>query len=182
MPFEFQETRLSGVRIITPKVYGDERGFFFETYKLSEFTRCGISENFFQDNQSRSIKGTLRGLHYQLPPHAQAKLVRCIHGEIFDAIVDIRRSSPTFGQWEGCMLSAENKKLLYVPTGFAHGFYTVSNVAEILYKTTAEYAPDSERGIIWNDPEVGVDWPSRQPILSPKDRNNACLRDVEAFP
>src|SRR5574344_1864048 len=154
------KTAIPDVLIFEPKVFGDERGFFFESFnhKLFEET-VGYQVNFVQDNHSKSSKGVLRGLHYQLPPYAQGKLVRCVVGEVFDVAVDIRKSSPTFGQWVGVNLSAENKRQLWIPEGFAHGFVTLSDGAEFLYKTTNYYYPASEGCIIWNDPELSVKWP-----------------------
>lgn len=181
MPFEFESNHLSGVVLIKPRVFGDTRGFFMETYKASEFARNGVVEQFVQDNHSRSRQGVLRGLHYQLPPFAQAKLIQCIQGEIYDVVVDIRRSSDTFGQWSHVVLSAENKHILYVPVGFAHGFLTLSETAEIIYKVTAEYAPTYDRGILWNDPDLAIKWPESDYILSEKDRQNPTLTDAEVF-
>ncbi len=181
MPFTFIEQTLPGVILITPRVFEDTRGFFFEAYKQSEFLTHGIDVNFVQDNASFSTRGVLRGLHYQLPPHAQAKLVRCLSGSIYDVAVDIRKNSPTFGHWTGLELSAEKKNMLYIPTGFAHGFYTLSERAEILYKISAEYAPQSERGIIWNDPQLKIDWPVKKPLLSAKDRKFPGLHAAEVF-
>lgn len=169
MPFRFQRLEIPEVVLIEPRVFWDERGFFMETYKLSDFAAFGINEKFVQDNHSRSIRGVLRGLHYQNPPKAQGKLVRVLAGEIFDVAVDIRKGSPTYGKWVGIKLSAENKRMLYIPPGFAHGFCVLSDVAEVLYKTTAEYDPSCEAGIIWNDPDIGIDWPIKTPIISPKD-------------
>jgi len=169
MPFTFKRLEIPEIILVEPKVFHDERGFFMETYKYSDFATFGIAEHFVQDNHSRSVKGVLRGLHYQNPPKAQGKLVRVVVGEIFDVGIDIRRGSPTYGKWVGEILSAENKRMLYIPPGFAHGFCVLSDVAEVLYKTTAEYAPECEAGIIWNDPGIGIEWPIKCPILSPKD-------------
>jgi len=166
------DTLIPDVKIIEPTVFGDERGFFFESFHQARFeTAIGYAVNFVQDNHSRSVKGVLRGLHYQLPPHAQAKLVRCVQGEVFDVSVDIRRASPTFGKWVGVHLSAENKRQLWIPEGFAHGFITLSESADFLYKTTNYYAAQSERSILWNDPELAIDWPLAgvTPQLSAKD-------------
>ena len=181
MPFTFIKQTLPGVILITPRVFEDTRGLFFEAYKQSEFLANGIDVNFVQDNASFSTKGVLRGLHYQLPPHAQAKLVRCLSGAIYDVAVDIRKKSPTFGQWIGLELSAEKKNMLYIPAGFAHGFYTLSERAEILYKVSAEYAPQSERGIIWNDPQLKIDWPVKKPLLSAKDQIFPELHAADLF-
>jgi len=169
MPFTFEKSEIPQVIIVTPHVFKDNRGLFFESYKYSEFASNGISEHFVQDNISRSSAGVLRGLHYQITPHAQGKLIRCITGAIFDVAVDIRKSSVSFGQWVGVELSAENQKMMYIPPGFAHGFYTLSDEAEVIYKTTAEYSPQSERGIIWNDKDINIAWPAKNPLLSEKD-------------
>lgn len=166
------DTAIADVKIIEPAVFGDERGFFFESFNLQQFEEAvGYPVNFVQDNHSKSSYGVLRGLHYQLPPHAQGKLVRCVVGEVFDVAVDIRKSSPTFGQWVGVHLSAENKRQLWIPEGFAHGFVTLSETAEFVYKTTNYYMPQSEASICWNDPQVGIDWPIEcSPNLSVKDK------------
>ncbi|MDH1307942.1 dTDP-4-dehydrorhamnose 3,5-epimerase [Pseudomonas fulva] len=171
------------VFLFTPKVFGDERGFFYESFNERIFNEVtGLEANFVQDNHSRSVKGVLRGLHYQLPPHAQGKLVRVVQGEVFDVAVDIRRSSPTFGKWVGAILSADNKNQLWIPPGFAHGFLTLSETAEFLYKTTAFYATESERCIAWNDPEIGINWPiDTQPSLSVKDQQGVRLVNAEIF-
>lgn len=175
-------TRLPEVLLIEPKVFGDSRGFFFESWNEHEFERAGIRARFVQDNHSRSEKGVLRGLHYQVR-QPQGKLVRVTEGEIFDVAVDVRRSSPTFGKWEGARLSAQSKSMLWIPVGFAHGFCVLSDFAEVLYKATDFYAPEHERSIAWNDPEIGIDWPlSGAPLLSPKDAAGAHLRDAEVFP
>ena len=167
---------------VEPKIFGDERGFFFESFNHRQFEDAiGRSVQFVQDNHSRSVKGVLRGLHYQLH-RAQGKLVRVVHGEVFDVAVDIRRSSPTFGKWVGSYLSAENKHQLWVPEGFAHGFVVLSDSAEFLYKTTDYYAPEHERCISWNDPAIGIDWPLKgEPALSGKDRQGKCLADADVF-
>ncbi len=183
MPFTF--TPLPGlpdVTVVEPRLFPDGRGYFLEYYRESDFKKAGINEHFCQDNHSRSTRGVLRGLHYQLPPHAQGKLVRCVVGEIFDVIADVRKSSPTFGRWDSLILSAENRKMLYVPPGFAHGFYTMSEVAEMTYKVTAEYCRASERGVIWNDPDLGVAWPSAEVSLSEKDTVYPPLARAEVFP
>lgn len=175
-------TSLPEVLLIEPKVFEDERGFFFESYQKQKFSEAGIPFDFVQDNHSRSGQGTLRGLHYQIR-QPQGKLVRVIAGEIFDVAVDIRRSSPTFGKWAGDYLSAENKKMLWVPPGFAHGFYVTSFEAEVLYKATDYYAPQWERSIAWNDPTVKIDWPLQgdAPILSAKDSAAKFLNDAEIY-
>ncbi|MGE1084317.1 dTDP-4-dehydrorhamnose 3,5-epimerase [Pseudomonas shirazensis] len=171
------------VYLFTPKVFGDDRGFFFESFNANVFQETtGLNPDFVQDNHSRSVKGVLRGLHYQLAPHAQGKLVRVVQGEVFDVAVDIRRSSPTFGKWVGARLSAENKNQLWVPPGFAHGFVTLSETAEFLYKTTDLYHPASERCIAWDDPEIGIEWPiDYAPSLSGKDQLGVALADAELF-
>ncbi|HAZ30711.1 TPA: dTDP-4-dehydrorhamnose 3,5-epimerase [Candidatus Acetothermia bacterium] len=179
MPLRFERLRIPEVVLVEPKVSSDERGFFMEAYKRSEFAAFGIAKPFVQDNHSRSTRGVLRGLHYQNPPMAQAKLVRVVVGEIFDVAVDIRKGSPTYARGVSVMLSAENKHMLYIPPGFAHGFCVVSLEAEVVYKTTAEYAPDHEAGIVWNDPEIGIAWPIHNPIVSPKDAQLPSLREAK---
>ncbi|MBU0686432.1 MAG: dTDP-4-dehydrorhamnose 3,5-epimerase [Candidatus Margulisbacteria bacterium] len=178
---KFSKTKIDGVIVIEPRVFGDHRGFFMETYKKSVFANNGIKEDFVQDNHSRSVKGVLRGLHYQLNTHPMGKLVRALVGEVFDVGVDLRKGSPTYGQWFGDLLSAENKKMIYFPPGIAHGFCTVSEVAEVFYKCTGEYNKESERALIWNDPEVGIKWPIKDDliILSDKDKINPGLKNVE---
>lgn len=164
------DTNIPAVKIIEPKVFGDERGFFFESFNQQLFeTALGYPVHFVQDNHSKSRKGVLRGLHYQLEPHAQAKLVRCVVGEVFDVAVDIRKSSPTFGQWVGVYLSAENKRQLWIPEGFAHGFVTLSETAEFLYKTTNYYHKQSEGALCWNDADLNIQWPNQDVLLSEKD-------------
>ncbi|MGD9101228.1 MAG: dTDP-4-dehydrorhamnose 3,5-epimerase [Anaerolineae bacterium] len=180
MGFTFEKTALPDVILITPQVYRDDRGYFFESYKKSEFAANDIAEEFIQENCSFSIKGVLRGLHYQLPPFAQGKLVACASGSVFDVAVDIRRDSSTFGEWVGFELSAENKRMLYVPPGFAHGFY-VLEAARLIYKITARYAPDYEGGIMWNDSEIGIRWPAGEVILSEKDKRNPLLGEAKLF-
>jgi dTDP-4-dehydrorhamnose 3,5-epimerase len=175
-------TGLSEVLLIEPRVFGDARGFFYESWNEREFERVGIRARFVQDNHSRSGKGVLRGLHYQVR-QPQGKLIRVTRGEIFDVAVDLRRSSPTFGKWEGAQLSGESKKMLWIPVGFAHGFCVLSEFAEVLYKATDFYAPEHERCLQWNDPEIGIDWPlSGAPVVSPKDAAGARLRDADVFP
>jgi dTDP-4-dehydrorhamnose 3,5-epimerase len=170
------------VLIMEPTVFGDDRGFFFESFNQRRFEEAiGRSVSFVQDNHSRSSRGVLRGLHYQVE-QTQGKLLRVIHGEIFDVAVDIRRSSSTFGKWVGATLSAENKKQLWVPEGFAHGFLVLSDVAEVLYKTTDFYAKEHERCIVWNDPSLGIEWPlSVEPLLSPKDIAGARFVDAQTL-
>ena len=179
MPFVFTRSAIPDVWIIEPRVFSDERGFFMETYKRSEFAAQGIAETFVQSNHSKSSKGTLRGLHYQNPPKPQGKLIRALGGEIYDVAVDIRNGSPTFGNWVAVTLSAQNKRMLYVPAGFAHGFCVTSEDAEVQYMTTEEYAPELEAGIIWNDSDLAIDWPIAEPILSPRDRAWPPLRDAD---
>ncbi|MFD6442164.1 dTDP-4-dehydrorhamnose 3,5-epimerase [Peribacillus sp. NPDC060186] len=177
----FIETNLAGVIVIEAKVFGDHRGWFTETYNEATFQKAGINKNFVQDNHSFSAtKGTLRGLHYQMNPKAQTKLVRCTRGSIFDVAVDIRKGSPTFGEWFGVELSAENKKQLLVPKGFAHGFMTLTDDVEVQYKVDELYSPENDRGIIWNDPEIGIEWPiDIQPVLSDKDEKAPLLKDAD---
>lgn len=173
-------TFLEGVYIVEPQVFGDHRGFFMETYSKKQFSEQGLDFNFVQDNHSLSTEvGTLRGLHYQLHPKAQSKLVRCISGSIYDVAVDIRKDSPTFGQWFGIELSAENKKQLLVPQGFAHGFCTLLPNTEVVYKVDELYSPEHDRGVYWNDPEIGIKWPVEVPILSTKDEKSPMLAEAE---
>ena len=176
-------TEIPDVLIIEPKVFQDERGFFLESFNEKAFSeKAGISDQFVQDNHSRSVQNVLRGLHYQIE-QSQGKLVRAIAGSIFDVAVDIRKNSPTFGQWVSCLLSAENKRMLWVPAGFAHGFLVVSENAEVLYKTTDYYAPQHERCILWNDPDLAIDWPlPGEPILSPKDQNGKPFSSADVYP
>ncbi|MDD2882564.1 MAG: dTDP-4-dehydrorhamnose 3,5-epimerase [Rhodoferax sp.] len=183
MPYTVTPTSLPEVLILEPKVFGDARGFFFESFNARDFANCtGLDVQFVQDNHSKSAKGVLRGLHYQIQ-HPQGKLVRVTHGEVFDVAVDLRRSSPTFGKWEGVVLSAENKHQLWVPPGFAHGFLVTSESAEFLYKTTDYYHPEFERSLLWNDPTVGVQWPLHaEPLLAAKDKAAATLDSAEVFP
>jgi dTDP-4-dehydrorhamnose 3,5-epimerase len=168
--FRFTSLSLAEVIVIEPEIFVDSRGCFFETYKYSEFYRNGITASFVQGNQSHSCYGTLRGLHYQNPPHAQGKLIRVVQGEVFDVVVDLRRGSPGFGRWAATSLSAENRRMLYIPPGFAHGALVVSREATLLYMVTSEYNPSSEAGVIWNDPELGIPWPCQEPILSFRDQ------------
>jgi dTDP-4-dehydrorhamnose 3,5-epimerase len=170
MPFRFTRTAIPEAVVIDPRVFADERGFFLEAYKRSEFTAAGITETFVQTNRSRSAQGILRGLHYQKNPMAQAKLVWASSGVVYDVIVDLRRHGPSYGRWIAEILSAENKKMLYVPAGFAHGFCVLSAEAEIVYMTSEEYDPDLEAGILWNDPDLRIDWPVSNPRLSDRDR------------
>jgi len=177
----WSRTAIAEVILFEPKVFGDERGFFFESFNDREFTEVvGRPVSFVQDNHSRSRKGVLRGLHYQLPPHAQGKLVRVVAGEVFDVAVDIRKGSPTCGQWVGEILSETNKRQLWIPPGFAHAFVTLSDSADFLYKTTDFYAPAAERCILWNDPEIGIVWPFEgEPLVSAKDERGVRLGAAE---
>lgn len=177
----FLETKLEGVFIIEPEVHGDHRGWFMESHNDKEFKNAGLELNFIQDNQSFSVaKGTLRGLHFQMEPKAQTKLVRCTKGIIFDVAVDIRKGSPTFGEWFGIELSEENKKQLLIPKGFAHGFMTITDNVEVQYKVDELYSPKNDRGIIWNDPDIGIEWPvDIKPILSNKDEKAPLLKDTD---
>jgi len=178
---KISKTNLEGVVVIEPDVFGDHRGWFMETYNEAKYKESGIGHNFVQDNQSFSAtKGTLRGLHYQLNPKAQTKLVRCTRGAIFDVAVDIRKGSPTYGKWFGVNLTAENKKQLLIPQGFAHGFMTTTDDVEVQYKVDELYAPECDRGIIWNDPDIGIEWPMEiTPVLSEKDKKAPLLEKAE---
>jgi len=180
---EFRATRIPDVKIVSPKVFGDDRGFFMESFRKDVFTASGITGPFVQDNQTRSRRGVLRGMHYQIQK-PQAKLVRAVAGEIFDVAVDLRRGSPTFGRWVGEILSDENKLQIWVPKGFAHGFYVLSEWAEVLYKASDYYCPESERTMLWNDPDLGIPWPlleGRPPILSAKDASGKRFSEAELF-
>jgi len=176
-------TAIPDVLLIEPKVFGDARGFFFESYNRKAFREAtGLDVDFVQDNHSKSTQGVLRGLHYQLPPKAQGKLVRVVQGAVFDVAVDLRKSSPTFGRWVGDILSAENKKQLWIPPGFAHGFLTLSDTAEFLYKTTDYYSPEHERSLLWRDPALGISWPIEgEPKLAAKDADARTLKQAEVF-
>jgi len=178
---EFIPTEIPEVILVKPDLFGDERGFFMETWQRQKFADAGIDYDFVQDNHSCSIKGTLRGLHYQIK-HPQGKLVRVIVGEVFDVAVDLRKSSPFFGQWVGEYLSSENKRMLWVPPGFAHGFYVTSDIAEFEYKCTDYYAPEYERSIRWNDSDLAIKWPIEdEPILSDKDRYAVFVKEADLF-
>jgi dTDP-4-dehydrorhamnose 3,5-epimerase len=178
---DIKKTKIPEVVVLEPKVFGDERGFFLESYNQKRFEEIGLGRNFVQDNHSRSARNVLRGLHYQLG-QPQGKLVRVVAGAIWDVAVDLRRSSPTFGQWVAEEISAENKRMLWVPEGFAHGFVVISESADVLYKTTDFYAPSAERSLLWNDPQLGIPWPlSGEPLLSQKDRAGALLSQAEVF-
>lgn len=177
------KTEIEDVLIIEPQVFGDDRGFFYESFNERAWQEAtGIDAYFVQDNHSRSEKGVLRGLHYQLPPMAQGKLVRCIVGEVFDVAVDLRKKSKTFGSWVGEYLSAENKKQMWLPEGFAHGFLVLSETAEFLYKTTNFYSKEHERVICWHDPDIGINWPfAGEPVLSLKDSSAPCMERVDCY-
>lgn len=175
---KFIKTSLPGVLVIEPDVFVDSRGFFMETFHHKKYAEAGINHPFVQDNYSRSRQGTIRGLHYQLH-NPQAKLVYVVAGEIFDVVVDIRQGSPTFGQWTGVYLSAENRRQIYVPEGFAHGFCAISDTADVIYKCSDFYAPHDDYGILWSDPEIGIDWPITSPLLSVKDSRHPKLSEVE---
>lgn len=178
-----QSSSLPEVMIITPEIFTDDRGFFYESYRLNLFSELGIPHSFVQDNHSGSKKGTLRGLHYQIH-QPQGKLLRVIVGKIYDVVVDLRKSSETFGEWIGLILSSEENQQLWVPPGYAHGFYVLSDWAEIIYKTTTYYSPEWDRTLLWNDPHIGIDWPlinGEPPLLSEKDANGTPLDQAELF-
>ena len=181
---QIRPTTIPDVLLIEPRLFKDSRGFFMETFQKAEFESAGLPGSFVQDNHSGSIQGTLRGMHYQIQ-HAQGKLVRAVVGEVFDVAVDLRRRSNTFGQAVGVQLSSENKHLLWIPPGFAHGFYVLSDWAEVLYKVTDIYSPEHERTLLWNDPAIGIEWPlaeGRPPLLSEKDRQGRPLSEAEVYP
>ena len=179
MTFEFKKLEIPDVILIKPKVFEDERGFFMETYKKEDFDeKAGIKGEFIQDNHSKSEYGVLRGLHFQKEPYAQTKIVRCVSGEIYDVAVDLRKNSPTFGRYVSVELSEENKFMVYVPKGFAHGFLVLSENAEVIYKVDNVYAPGYETGLIWNDEDIGIKWPVDNPIISQKDRNLLTLKEL----
>ena len=178
MPFSFNRTKIPEVVLIKPQVFNDDRGFFMETYKMPDFIDAGITNSFVQDNHSRSVKGVLRGLHYQNPPFAQGKLVRVVRGQIFDVAVDIRKGSLTYGGWVGEVLSEENRSMLYIPEGFAHGFCILSQTAEVVYKASGVYSPQAEAGIIWNDEDLKIEWPVKKPLVSERDKSWPSLRDA----
>lgn len=179
MPFEFKNLDIPEVVLIIPKVFEDDRGFFMETYKSSEFKKNGINADFVQHNHSKSKKGVLRGLHYQLNPKAQGKLLRVVKGALLDVVVDIRKGSPTYGKWVSAELNDQNKHMLWVPPGFAHGILTLENNTELLYEVTEEYSPENERGILWNDSEIGIKWPIEKPSLVERDKSNPPLKEAE---
>jgi dTDP-4-dehydrorhamnose 3,5-epimerase len=182
MPFTFERLAIPEVLLIQPRVFGDRRGFFMETYRRSEFAAAGIHEGFVQENHSASERGILRGLHYQRRPHAQSKLVRVLSGTVFDVAVDLRPDSPTSGRWVGVTLSAEDRKSLYIPEWCAHGFCVLSERAEVAYLTSTEYAPQYEAGIMWNDPALAIEWPVNDPIVSDKDTKWPAFRAEPARP
>jgi len=179
VPFKFTTFDIPGPVLIRPQVFGDSRGFFLELYKHTDFVRAGIPQHFVQDNYSKSARGVLRGLHYQKSPKMQGKLVFCLIGRIYDVSVDIRKGSPWYGKWIGIELSEENRYMLYIPPGFAHGFQVLSETAEVQYKCTGEYSPADERGVIWNDKDLNITWPFTDPTLSGKDAVNSLLRDAD---
>lgn len=179
MPFEFEKQKIEDVILVKPQIFGDNRGFFTETYKKSDFIKNGITVDFVQDNHSKSSKHVLRGLHYQVKPYAQAKLVRCIKGKIIDIAVDLRKNSKTFKNYVKVELSEDNKHMLFIPDGFAHGFVVLSDEAELLYKTSQEYSPNHDRGVFWADEELNINWEiDFEPILSEKDKNQPKLKDL----
>jgi dTDP-4-dehydrorhamnose 3,5-epimerase len=179
MAFRFEPQAIPDVVLVQPARHVDQRGYFEETYRRSAFEQAGIAGPFVQDNFARSTRGVLRGLHYQLPPAAQGKLVSVAAGRIFDVAVDLRAESPTFGRWVGCTLDAERRSLLWIPEGFAHGYVVLSETADVVYKVTAEYAPHLDRGVRWDDPAIGIEWPVRDPIVSEKDRQQPRLETAE---
>lgn len=179
MPFRFERLEIPELVFVQAQSFEDSRGFFLETYRASEFAAHGIPPGFVQDNLSHSLYGVLRGLHYQNRPKAQGKLVMVLRGQIFDVAVDIRHGSPTYGRWAGVTLSADRFSMIYIPAGFAHGFCVLSQEADVLYKVTEEYAPELDRGILWNDPAIGIRWPIANPILSKKDAQLSLLKDAD---
>ncbi|MCD4666275.1 dTDP-4-dehydrorhamnose 3,5-epimerase [archaeon] len=179
MPFTFKKLEIPEVILIEPKVFKDNRGFFLESFNKSEFTKNGINKEFVQDNFSHSTKGVLRGLHFQLNPKSQGKLVRVSKGEVFDVAVDLRKDSPTYGKWVGIILSEKNMKMLYIPPNFAHGFCVLSEEADFEYKVTKEYSPELERGLIWNDPEIEINWPIKNPTINEKDSQFPLLKNLK---
>jgi len=181
MPFTFTKLSLPEVILIQPKVFKDDRGFFVESYKRSDFMSNGIDVDFYQDNHSFSKKGVLRGLHFQLEPRPQGKLVRVVKGAVWDVAVDVRRSSPTFKRWVGEELSESNHRMLYIPPGFAHGFVAFTDDVHLMYKCTSEWDASLDKGIIWNDPDLAVDWPVKSPLLSGKDEGLPLLKDAEIY-
>lgn len=179
MPFKFKRLEIPEVMLVEAQSFSDDRGFFMEGFKESAYIANGIDTRFVQDNYSHSIKGVIRGLHYQKNPRAQAKLMMALKGEIFDVAVDIRKGSPTYGKWVGEILSDKNHKLLFAPEGFAHGFCVLSDEADVLYKVSSEYSPEHERGILWNDPEVAIKWPTDKPVVIKKDLQLPTLKNAD---
>jgi dTDP-4-dehydrorhamnose 3,5-epimerase len=177
MPFERLDTRIDGLVLLQPQVISDDRGFFFETYRRNELAALGIDVEFVQDNHSRSVQGTIRALHFQLEP-GQAKLIRCARGSVYDVAVDLRRGSPTYGRHEAFELSDENARQIFIPVGFAHGFCVTSPEADVTYKVSSYYAGATERGIAWDDPDIGVHWPVAEPLVSERDRGNPRLQEI----
>ncbi|NUN49041.1 MAG: dTDP-4-dehydrorhamnose 3,5-epimerase [Candidatus Brocadiae bacterium] len=183
MPFTFETLPVPGLILIRPRAFGDERGYFLETWRKAEFERAGIRADWIQDNEAHSARrGTLRGLHFQRDPHAQAKLVRCVHGSVWDVAVDLRPGSPTRGRFAAVELSAENRSVLFVPRGFAHGYLTLTDGADVLYKVDADYAPAAEGGLAWDDPDLAIPWPLAPVELNPRDRAWPRLRDLPTSP
>ena len=175
---EILEKNIKGVYEIQLSPIGDNRGFFMRTFDINEFNKYGLNKVWVQENHSRSTqKGIIRGLHFQLPPYSETKLVRCINGAVLDVFVDLRKDSPTFGQWDSIELSAENKKMIFIPRGFAHGFCTLTEESEVLYKVDNYYSPESENGLLWNDADLNIDWPAKDPVLSEKDKKNITLKN-----
>ena len=179
MPFRFTPLKLQGLMLIEPEVIDDARGFFMEVYQSKDFKKAGITKDFVQRNQSRSLKNVLRGLHYQKAPMAQGKLVRVVSGKIFDVAVDIRKDSPTFGRWDGAELDAEGRHMLFIPEGFAHGFCVLSDAADVEYSCTNFHSPEHERGILFSDPKLGIRWPVASPVISERDRKNPILEKAD---
>jgi dTDP-4-dehydrorhamnose 3,5-epimerase len=179
MSFRFERLEIPDVVLIEATVSTDERGFFKEMYRFSDFASAGLPRPFVQDNVSRSTRGVLRGLHYQKPPKAQTKLIGVVRGVVYDVVVDLRKGSPAYGRWVGVELSDHSHRLLYVPEGFAHGFCVLSDLADVMYKVTAEYAPELERGVVWNDPDIGVRWPIKAPRVSARDAGLPRLREID---
>ena len=180
MVFTFKRLEIPDVILVEPNLFSDNRGFFYESFKQSDFFANGITAKFIQDNFSHSISGVIRGLHFQNPPKAQAKLVTTINGKIFDVAVDVRKNSPTYGKWVGEILSEENHRSLYIPEGFAHGFCVLSEEANVFYKVSGEYSPENERGIIWNDATINISWPIEEPVISDKDKNFPSLENLDS--
>ena len=185
MPFEFENLNIPGVFLIKPRIFRDDRGFFLETYKKEDLKKVGIDSEFVQDNYSRSEYAVLRGMHFQREPHAQAKIVQCVRGAIYDVAVDLRRDSPTFGKYASYILSEDNRYQLYVPRGYAHGFLVLSDIAEVMYKVDNPYSPECEGGLIWNDQDVNIPWPVEDPILAERDQSwpplKTLIREGELF-